>query len=51
MPKFECQGGISIELEFNILAAEQTNGSIQRLFVTAGYDVLVTMVDHIVKHH
>lgn len=51
MPKFECQGGISIELEFNILAAEQTNGSIQRLFVTSGYDVLVMIVDHIINYH
>jgi hypothetical protein len=30
-----------VELEFNILAAEQTNGFVQRLFVTSGYDVLV----------
>ena len=41
LPKFECQGEISIDLEFNILAVEQTNTSIQRLFVTPGYDVLV----------
>jgi hypothetical protein len=32
---------MSVDLEFNILAAEQINGSIQRLFVTSGYDVLV----------
>ena len=50
MPKFECQGGISIELEFNILAAEQTNGPIQRLFVTSGYDVLVEIADHLVNN-
>ena len=30
-----------MDLEFNILAAEQTTGSVQRLFVTSGYDVLV----------
>jgi len=32
---------MQVDLEFNILAAEQTNGSIQRLFATSGYDVLV----------
>jgi hypothetical protein len=30
-----------MDLDLNILAAEQTDGSIQRVFVTSGYDVLV----------
>ena len=32
---------MSVDFEFHILAAEQTNTTIQRLFVTSGYDVLV----------
>ncbi|CAF0730534.1 unnamed protein product [Rotaria sordida] len=40
LPKFECREGYTDDIEFNIMAAQQTNGSIQRLFVTSGYDVL-----------
>ncbi|UJR35912.1 hypothetical protein I4U23_028653 [Adineta vaga] len=39
VPKFECQN-VSSDLNCNILAAEQTDGSMQRLFITANFDVL-----------
>lgn len=42
MPRFECHEGIKADLEYVLLAAEQCSSSIQRLFVTAGYDILVS---------
>ncbi|CAF0753292.1 unnamed protein product [Rotaria sp. Silwood1] len=40
LPKFECREGYTDDIEFNIMAAQQSNSSVQRLFVTSGYDVL-----------
>ncbi|CAF0962576.1 unnamed protein product [Adineta steineri] len=50
VPKFDCREGISPDLEYNILAAEQTDGSIQRLFITAGYDVLTFNIANEGRH-
>lgn len=41
LPKFEIRDELKADLEYHLLAAEQSNGSIQRLFVTSGYDVAV----------
>ena len=41
LPKFECHDELKADLEYNLIAAEQSNGALQRLFITSGYDVLV----------
>lgn len=41
LPKYECREGFSDNIEFIILAVEQTGGDVQKFFVTSGYDVLV----------
>jgi hypothetical protein len=39
-----------MDLEFNLLAAEQTNSTIQRLFVTSGYDIIVCLRNFIFQN-
>ncbi|CAF0727372.1 unnamed protein product [Didymodactylos carnosus] len=41
LPKTHCHEGFKTDLQFDIIAIEQSNAAVQRIFVTSGYDILV----------
>jgi hypothetical protein len=41
VPRLDCRQGVKSDCDYALLAAEQTDGLIQRLFVASAYDVSI----------